>query len=100
MNRFGISFIKPEIPKFIIGTTVITQGANALLTYDEVVAALKRHIKGDWGDLDDEDKEANDSAIAAGGRVLSKFASVAGVEFYIITEADRSYTTILLPEEY
>lgn len=100
MERFALSHIKPEVPKFILGRTVISQGAKALLNHDEVLAAFKRHTLGDWGDLGGEDKAANEAALKGEGRLLSRYTSVSGVPFYVITEADRSYTTILLPEEY
>jgi hypothetical protein len=62
-------------------------------------ALLGRHVRGDWGDLDDEDKQRNDEALTLGSRIFSAYL-VEGVKFWVITEADRSVTTILLPEEY
>jgi hypothetical protein len=62
-------------------------------------ALLGRHVRGDWGDLDDEDKQRNDEALTLGSRIFSAYL-VKGVKFWVITEADRSVTTILLPEEY
>lgn len=60
---------------------------------------LQRHRAGDWGDLDPEDARSNDEAVKAGDRILSAYTHE-GVKFWIITEADRSVTTFLLPEEY
>lgn len=61
---------------------------------------LLRHCKGDWGDLDHEDKCANEQALVHGARILSAYKLLTGEKVWIITEADRSVTTILLPSEY
>jgi hypothetical protein len=62
---------------------------------------LDRHVRGDWGDdLDFGDQQANDADLAEGGRLLSKYRVRPGVSIYIITEHDRSVTTLMLPEEY
>ena len=87
-------------PKFKLGQTVATQGALAELAQDDILSALRRHAGGDWGDLCEEDKKANDSALADEGRLFSAYHSASGVKFYVITEWDRSYTTVLLPSEY
>jgi len=60
--------------------------------------AFQRHLQCDWGDV--TDKRANVQALQTGGRLLSAYHSSEGQEFWIITEADRSATTILLPEDY
>ena len=57
-------------------------------------------MTGDWGELDEEDKTANDEALKTGERLLSAYKSATGTKFWIITEADRSVTTILMPEDY
>lgn len=92
--------IETHVARFQPGAIVMTQGAMAALTQDDVLKALIRHFAGDWGNLDDFDREQNDLAITNGGRILSSFESQTGVKFWVITEADRSATTILLPEEY
>lgn len=61
--------------------------------------SVNRHEKGDWGKLPDEDKEANEEALRTGGRLFSAYEQ-GGVRIWIITEADRSFTTILFPDEY
>lgn len=61
---------------------------------------IARHIAGDWGDLDKHGKLANDDAAARGGRVFSAYEVRPGLEFWVITEADRKTTTILLPTDY
>lgn len=66
---------------------------------DRVGAALIRHFAGDWGDVCADDAAANEAALQFGGRVLSVYAAD-GPKFWIITEADRSRTTVMLPEEY
>lgn len=60
---------------------------------------LDRHVNGDWGDLCASDKKLNDQAICGGSRILSAYV-VAGEKLYVITEWDRSYTTVLLASEY
>jgi len=87
-------------PRFSLGKTVITRGALAVLPSKDVNFALARHITGDWGDLDPEDEATNDRALATEGRLFSVYYSSAHVRFYVITEWDRSVTTILLPHEY
>ncbi len=61
---------------------------------------LDRHVKGDWGCVCGDDQKANDDALVHGTRLLSAYKTLKGVRVWIITEADRSATTILLPEEY
>ena len=87
----------PE-PKFALGRTTITAGALAVLTHEEVLSALGRHVVGDWGDVDPDDWRANERALREGGRLVSVYRS--SRKFYVITEWNRSLTTILLPEEY
>jgi hypothetical protein len=86
--------------KFPLGTIVITRGASVGLTQDDVLRSLVRHASGDWGDLDEHDWRENEAALEHGFRLLSRYVSKGGVVFWIITEHDRSVTTILLPEEY
>jgi hypothetical protein len=85
---------------FELGQIVATRGAIEELSQDDINTALSFYVKGNWGILEAEDCEANEEAIREGYRILGKYRSVNGVEFYIITEADRSYTTVLLPSEY
>jgi hypothetical protein len=87
------------IAKFALGQVISTSGVVA--TFDPFVTAacLARHASGDWGDLDNEDKRSNDSALRDGGRIFSSYKLTEG-KLYIITEADRSATTFLLPDEY
>ncbi len=88
------------LPKFPLGQIVITSNALATLSHDDILPALGRHVLGDWGELDEEDKRANDRALLSGSRLLSAYRSAQDVKFWIITEADRSVTTVLLPEDY
>jgi hypothetical protein len=87
-------------PRFALGRLVITQGAVLALKREDVKTALARHLAGDWGDVDDHDKAENDLSLVQGFRLLSAYKTQAGVRFWVITESDRSVTTILLPEEY
>jgi hypothetical protein len=88
-------------PCFNLGKVVITPGAEALLKKldkngDEFV---HRHVRGDWGDLCDEDWKHNDDAMLGGDRLLSSYGE-GDDKLWIITEWDRSVTTLLTPEEY
>jgi hypothetical protein len=85
---------------FALGRTVITATAEELLSEIAVIAALRRHVRCDWGNLCREDKESNDEALRYGGRLLSSYDDGAGNTFWIITEADRSSTCVLLPSDY
>jgi len=66
----------------------------------DVMLALQRHQSGDWGDVDDHDRQMNEAALRDGDRLFSIYNSVRGQKFYIITEWNRSVTTVLLPEDY
>lgn len=84
---------------FSPGLIVATRGAINRRGHQDFSDLLDRHLSGDWGDLDDEDKAANDEAVRRGFRILSAYNTPEG-KYWVITEADRSTTTILLPEEY
>lgn len=86
---------------FDLGRVVITAGADAHVKFSQALGLLSRHVSGDWGEVDDdEDKAANIGAVTFGDRILSVYTAVDGTKVWIITEADRSTTTILLPDEY
>ena len=86
--------------KFPLGRLLITPGAKEYLLRASVADALRRHAGGDWGDGGPHDWQANESALADEARLFSVYHDRQGVKFWIITEADRSATTVLLPEEY
>ncbi len=87
---------------FLLGTTVATPGALQALREagESPLGYLARHTACDWGDLDTADKRDNDLSVRVGFRVLSAYRLRTGVKVWVITEADRSSTCILLPEEY
>ena len=90
---------------FPLGQLMMTRGVNDLVADDEVFArfvtdSLNRHTKGDWGELGDEDRAENDLSLKEGFRILSAYESGELPKIWIITEADRSSTTILFPDEY
>ena len=89
-----------ESELFALGRTVITSNAQAQLRSDDVQAALYRHHRGDCGELDAQAWQANQTALQDGLRLLSVYRDQNQTKFYIITEWDRSITTILLPEDY
>ena len=86
--------------KFPLGRTVITANAATMLTQQDIERGLTRHATGDWGDMDESDGQENDRALQIGCRLLSAYRSAGGIRFWIITEASREATTILLPEDY
>jgi hypothetical protein len=79
-----------------------TPGALQALTEagDSPASFLQRHVVGDWGELDEEDRQENERSVSACCRLLSAYATSTGIRIWVITEADRSSTCILLPEEY
>ncbi len=89
-------------PKFLLGRMVATPGALRALTEagEEPLTYLCRHASGDWGELCEEDKKENEFSVGECLRILSAYKLSTGVKIWIITEADRSATTILLAEEY
>ena len=94
--------ISQPLPLFDLGQTVATPAAlDALAASGQSPSEfLSRHVRGDWGELSKEDKVANDRALTWGERILSAYRTSQGTRVWIITEADRSTTTILLPQEY
>jgi len=88
--------------KFSIGQLVATPGAIEALAdaKQSPMEFVARHIKGDWGEVCDEDRQANEDALRDGERLLSAYRTSKGVKIWVITEADRSSTCVLLPEEY
>ena len=86
--------------KFDVGRILMTRGAADTLHQKDVLDAFARHIDGDWGDVCEQDWNANQDALEFGMRILSSYVDRNNTKFWIITEADRSATTILLPDEY
>jgi len=88
--------------KFSSGKLVATPGAIEALadSNQSPMEYVARHIKGDWGEVCDEDRQANEDALRDGERLLSVYRTARGVKIWVITEHDRSVTTVLLPEEY
>lgn len=89
-------------PKFPLGQIVATPGALQAMAESGQTPDffLQRHITGDWGEVSDGDKQLNDEALQDGSRLLSAFTTLKGERLWIITEGDRSVSTLLRPEEY
>ena len=89
-------------PKFDLGRIVATPGALEALkdSGQEPSFFLDQHVVGNWGTVGQEDWQLNDEALKIGERLLSAYTTLKGVRIWVITEADRSSTCILLPEEY
>lgn len=95
-----MSTLENLLPKFLLGRVVATPNALQQIPNDEILLALSRHERGDWGALDTEDRETNENSLKHGGRLFSRYVSTGNVVFYIITEWHRKVTTVLLPEDY
>jgi hypothetical protein len=85
--------------RFPLGQLVITRKAAGRLSPEEIADGIARHARGDWGDLSPQDAAENDLSLREGFRLLSAYGR-GDRRFWIITEADRSATTILLPADY
>jgi hypothetical protein len=90
------------VARFGLGQVVATPGALAALeeSGEQPCEFLARHAAGDWGDLSEEDRNENQISLELGFRLLSSYRLKDGAKLWIITEADRSSTTLLLPDEY
>ena len=86
--------------KFPLGQLYMTPGAYDALTAADMKIALFWHSQGYWGDVSEEDARENDFSVPRRLRILSAYHAENGTRFWVITEADRSATTILLPDEY
>ena len=86
--------------RFRLGHIYSTPNALSRITNEDILLGIQRHQAGDWGDLDEHDRQANELALREGTRLLSVYHAGNGTRFWIITEADRQTTTILLPEDY
>ena len=89
-------------PRFRAGQLVMTASVNDLVQRGALNPApyIQRHLNGDWGDLCDEDRRSNDAALKNGDRLFSSYRITPDLKLWIITEWDRSVTTLLLPDEY
>ena len=89
-------------PRFPLGRVVATPHALSVLSVQAIPPErlLERHARGDWGELDAEDVQANQEALQHGWRLFSSYTLGEAVKVWIITEADRSVTTILMPDDY
>lgn len=95
-----INILTINATKFPLGQIVMTANAADQLDSQAVNEALIRHASGDWGEVDEHDRKENELSLREGYRLLSVYRSASGLKFWIITEADRSVTTVLMPEDY
>lgn len=93
---------KPKPALFRLGDIYITPGAQAALMAHAVNPAtlLDRHVTGDWSNLSPDDIKANRDAVAGGARIFSSYHIAPKIRVWVISEASRASSTILLPEEY
>jgi hypothetical protein len=88
------------IALFRLGEITVTPNAIVQLSPDDLWTAIGRHQAGDWGDLDEAGRQENSRSLENGSCLCSIYHAANGTRFYVITEADRSVTTVLLPEDY
>ena len=90
----------PDEAKFPLGFLLITPALRDAVTEHDIADALYRHSHGDWGTVCEEDKAENEFSVPRYLRILSAYVAENGTRFWVITEADRKSTTLLLPDEY
>jgi hypothetical protein len=91
----------PEKPaKFPLGRVFATANAAQTLDSADIIVSLNKHQAGIWGDVGPEDRQANEDALLEMTRLFSVYHASDGTKFWIITEWDRSITTVMLPEDY
>ncbi|WP_051980601.1 hypothetical protein [Burkholderia sp. 9120] len=104
MHQLSASALRPALfrARLILGRLLASPAALEALRDANVSVSdlLTRHLNGDWGDLTEDDRRQNDLALETGLRVLSSYALPGNVTVWIITEWDRSVTTVLLPDDY
>jgi len=103
MLRQNSNTMRPSLgAHFTLAQTFITPGAQEALEIsgETPIQFLRRHVSADWGELSEEDVQENELSLREGLRLLSAYRTTKGQKIWIITEADRSATTILLPSEY
>lgn len=86
--------------KFELGQTAITPNAMSTIHTEDIVSSLSRPMRGDWGDVTEDDRAENDLSLKEGFRLFSVYHDGEGKKFWVITESDRSSTCVLLPEDY
>jgi len=94
--------MRPEFTasRFPLGLVVVTTTALDVLTPVDIKGALFRHSQGDWGGVSEADWAENELSLKEGFRILSAYVAENGTRFWVITERDRSVTTVLLPDDY
>lgn len=88
------------VAKFYLGKVFVSKGILEKISRTDIINALKRHASGDWRVVSKNDWDANNKALEKNERLLSSYIASNGTKFWIITESDRSRTTVLLPDEY
>ena len=102
MNNTEPQVVRRNAQLFPLGQIVATPGALELLeaSHQSPAEFLERHSKGDWGELSADDIAENEFSLKNGFRLLSSYITAAGAKIWVITEEDRSVTTVLLPDDY
>jgi hypothetical protein len=93
-------YVLPDRPSFPLGDFYVTAAVDRKLDQTDIWKALERHGQRDWGDVSTSEQLDNDESLVQGFRLFSVYHDRNGVKFWVITEADRSATTVLLPDDY
>lgn len=104
-NAIGENMFDTRVEKFPLGQLIATRAVAERMKKDMTIAAfvqksIRRHARGDWGDISQEDKTENEFSVDKYLRIMSSYSSDDGTKIWLITEADRKHTTVLFPDEY
>jgi hypothetical protein len=94
------TYVLPKQIRFPLGSLYVTAAVDRDIAREDIAEALSRHAQGDWGDVSEDDRRENEFSLTHSERLLSVYHDRKGVKFWIITERDRSATTVLLPDDY
>ena len=93
-------YVLPQKRRFPFGDLFVTAAVDKTIDPTDIAQALNRHAQGDWGDVCEDIRKENELSLAEGYRLFSVYYDRNGIKFWIITERDRSATTVLLPDDY
>ena len=96
----SLTLIRSPAAKFQLGEIMATRAAMDAVPSDEILCALLRHQSGDWGEIPERFRAANNQGIAESARLLSAYKTDSVPQFFVLTESDRSKTTVLLPDDF
>ena len=99
-NGVSLRIQVQKLPKFQPGRVCVTAAAAAVLAPADILRAIARHVAGDWGQVDEHDRQVNERALRTRGQLMSVFQASDGADFWVITDPQWQTTTLLMPEDY